>query len=80
MTQRQDFNGEVTKITSYSHACNSPKSDLVLWGTEHAAAPAGSWWAESDSDIWNMTFLNCWLWNLTSKLPVLQIAVLLVVH
>lgn len=31
-----------------------------------------------DSDIWKITFLNCWFWSLTLKLPVLQISVLLV--
>lgn len=59
MMPGQDFNGEVTKNSSYSHACNSPGRDFILWGAEHTAAPAGSWWAGGDSDIWRVTFLSC---------------------
>lgn len=59
MTPEQDFKGEVTKNSSYSHACNSPGRDLAVWGAEHVAAPPGSWWAGADSDIWRLTFLNC---------------------
>lgn len=47
----------------------------VIWFSEGQSTqqhPLG------DSDIWKITFLNCWFWSLTLKLPVLQISVLLV--
>lgn len=73
MTRGQDFNGEVTKVASYSHACNSSKVTWFSKGQSTQQHPLG------DSDTWKMTFLSCQLWSLMLKLPVLQILVLLVV-